>query len=241
MTRGLVALCAALAFASPAMSATVFSDSFEADTFNLAQTNLINFTAITGNVDIVGPTSFSIACSNGGKCIDIDGTNTAGPTMLQSKSTYTFGAGDTLRLSADVSGNQRPGAGSAFDTFSLGFSFNGNTSLSNYGSNLLGGSDSNFGPSLISGFSSSFGLNPTDPFGRRSIFFTAAQAGSVSFSFGTDSADNYGPILDNVALDRTSSAVPEPATWAMMICGFGLVGGVMRRRYRNVTTTVRFA
>ena len=25
-------------------------------------------------------------------------------------------------------------------------------------------------------------------------------------------------------------SVPEPATWAMMITGFGLVGGVMRRR-----------
>lgn len=25
-------------------------------------------------------------------------------------------------------------------------------------------------------------------------------------------------------------AVPEPATWALMICGFGLVGGAMRRR-----------
>jgi hypothetical protein len=24
--------------------------------------------------------------------------------------------------------------------------------------------------------------------------------------------------------------VPEPATWAMMIAGFGLVGGAMRRR-----------
>lgn len=31
-------------------------------------------------------------------------------------------------------------------------------------------------------------------------------------------------------------AVPEPATWAMMIAGFGLVGGVMRRR-----ATVTFA
>ena len=25
-------------------------------------------------------------------------------------------------------------------------------------------------------------------------------------------------------------SVPEPATWAMMILGFGLVGGAMRRR-----------
>lgn len=33
------------------------------------------------------------------------------------------------------------------------------------------------------------------------------------------------------------NAVPEPATWAMMIAGFGLVGGAMRRR----KMTVRFA
>ena len=29
-----------------------------------------------------------------------------------------------------------------------------------------------------------------------------------------------------------AAAVPEPATWAMFISGFGLVGGVMRRRQR---------
>lgn len=36
-----------------------------------------------------------------------------------------------------------------------------------------------------------------------------------------------------------SSAVPEPATWAMMIIGFGLVGSAMRRR--TVKTAVSFA
>jgi hypothetical protein len=35
------------------------------------------------------------------------------------------------------------------------------------------------------------------------------------------------------------NAVPEPATWAMMILGFGLVGFAMRRR--TVTTRVAFA
>ncbi|QMW24460.1 PEP-CTERM sorting domain-containing protein [Sandaracinobacteroides saxicola] len=30
--------------------------------------------------------------------------------------------------------------------------------------------------------------------------------------------------------DITGSAVPEPATWAMMIIGFGLVGSAMRRQ-----------
>ena len=38
--------------------------------------------------------------------------------------------------------------------------------------------------------------------------------------------------------DDVPPAVPEPATWAMMIAGFGLVGGAMRRRS---TATARAA
>jgi hypothetical protein len=34
--------------------------------------------------------------------------------------------------------------------------------------------------------------------------------------------------------DVTAAAVPEPASWAMMIGGFGLVGAAMRRRERSV-------
>lgn len=36
-----------------------------------------------------------------------------------------------------------------------------------------------------------------------------------------------------------TAAVPEPATWAMMIAGFGLVGAAMRRR--SIRTTVSYA
>jgi hypothetical protein len=35
---------------------------------------------------------------------------------------------------------------------------------------------------------------------------------------------------DNMSLTANLSAVPEPATWAMMIIGFGLVGSTVRRR-----------
>jgi hypothetical protein len=38
----------------------------------------------------------------------------------------------------------------------------------------------------------------------------------------------------------SSAGVPEPATWALMILGFGAVGGAMRRR-QGVKANVRFA
>ena len=45
-----------------------------------------------------------------------------------------------------------------------------------------------------------------------------------------------GPALDNVMLfevDSVESPIPEPLSWALMATGFGLVGGLMRRRGRR--------
>ncbi|WP_198355517.1 FxDxF family PEP-CTERM protein [Sphingomonas sp. MA1305] len=43
-------------------------------------------------------------------------------------------------------------------------------------------------------------------------------------------------------LNFSAAAVPEPATWAMMILGMGAIGFAMRRsRKSKVSTTVRFA
>lgn len=44
------------------------------------------------------------------------------------------------------------------------------------------------------------------------------------FYWDSNSGDNTGNIAFNVA------SVPEPATWAMLLLGFGVVGGAMRRR-----------
>lgn len=43
----------------------------------------------------------------------------------------------------------------------------------------------------------------------------------------------YAGIEDDILPPPPTGAVPEPATWAMMIGGFGLVGGAMRRRARR--------
>lgn len=53
------------------------------------------------------------------------------------------------------------------------------------------------------------------------------------------SNDPGGVIFDNFSFDTAVAGVPEPATWAMMIGGFGLIGSAMRRR--RVSTTFRFA
>lgn len=55
----------------------------------------------------------------------------------------------------------------------------------------------------------------------------------VQFSDSGDCCDHWA--VDNVVL--TSGAVPEPASWALMIAGFGGVGAVMRRR-REMTAVV---
>ncbi|QJU60459.1 PEPxxWA-CTERM sorting domain-containing protein [Sphingomonas sp. AP4-R1] len=42
---------------------------------------------------------------------------------------------------------------------------------------------------------------------------------------------NDGMAIDDLSLTAiTASAVPETGTWAMMVAGFGLLGGAMRRR-----------
>lgn len=38
-----------------------------------------------------------------------------------------------------------------------------------------------------------------------------------------------------------TSGVPEPASWALMVSGFGVIGGALRRRPRTSTTTVTYA
>lgn len=54
--------------------------------------------------------------------------------------------------------------------------------------------------------------------------------------------NSNGPALfpiDNVTFTLNDvAAVPEPASWAMMIAGFGLVGGAMRRRSIRASVAV---
>ena len=63
-----------------------------------------------------------------------------------------------------------------------------------------------------------------------------------SFFTGRDAHDPslYSLSFSKGIVNGLTGAVPEPATWAMLILGFGVIGSAMRRR-RAARTTVRFA
>lgn len=81
---------------------------------------------------------------------------------------------------------------------------------------------------------------PAD-FGYTQFIFTGLVATGTSTDLQIHLRQDLGQLfLDDVSVTASgpvTPAVPEPASWALMITGFGLVGAAMRRR----ATTVRFA
>jgi hypothetical protein len=69
--------------------------------------------------------------------------------------------------------------------------------------------------------------------------------GTAMGGFGAFTVTNNGPAQGALAINAGSTAVPlivslgvpEPASWAMMIVGFGGVGALMRRRQQGLTAT----
>ena len=68
--------------------------------------------------------------------------------------------------------------------------------------------------------------NGNQGIGRRMIYdFGGKTVTSIVFTSGQNSFE-----FDNIS--TLASAVPEPATWAMMIAGFGMAGTAIRRRQK---------
>lgn len=69
--------------------------------------------------------------------------------------------------------------------------------------------------------------------------------GQVNFRFanilfmGISSGDPGGVVFNSFSFTPTAAAVPEPVTWAMLITGFGMIGGAVRRR--PAKSTVAYA
>lgn len=230
------AAAATLLMTSAAQAAVVLFDGFEsyAVTDNGGGNFYdLNFNAFTsglnvedGTVDLIGtPNGFSLSGNGSSQFVDLDGSTNNGGILRTNA--FAFTAGQQVTLEFDLAGNMRGGT----DEWDYGFQTSGgNISFLNIQAFNAPGAGLN---SLGNGFGPAFGvgigaLAANAPWSHYSISFRAGNSGSLTAYAGTTSVDNIGPLIDNFSLSIGS--VPEPATWLMMIMGFGGVGAVLRRR-----------
>lgn len=220
-------LAAAALFASSAFAGVVLTDNFDAENGGATALNYTGFakwTVLGGQrVDLIHDGDHGT--SGSGSYVDLDGTS--GPGQIYTKQVFAFDAGDLITINFDLSGSQRAASLDSFyaGLFDLNVAGNGrtNTSVS------LDGVP--FFPADVSGVQAlggAFSLPGTTQWSHGQVRFNVANAGNGVFYFGTFSADNVGPLLDNVSISIGS--VPEPSTWALAIGGFGLTGAALRRR-----------
>ena len=122
------------------------------------------------------------------------------------------------------------------------------TGLTN--NNSFGGFNTAF---ASSGTGTGFGINGVYPLPRLLLATTYTSGAPINSTatFANNSIDDigltrgtyvYASTSDTITLHigQSAPAVPEPASWGMMILGMGLVGGAMRRS-RAVRTNRRLA
>ena len=88
----------------------------------------------------------------------------------------------------------------------------------------LGNADG-YGASVVFGGQTLLTDPPVEGFTHYSFTVTALDNSGLSFSFFNPPA---WYTLDNVSVQ--AGAVPEPASWALMLGGFGAIGGALRSR-----------
>ncbi len=87
------------------------------------------------------------------------------------------------------------------------------------------------GATLLQSFTFAADANSANNFLNQG--YTTSGPAITRFTFVSTLGGQLNTGIDNIKIETISGAVPEPATWAMMIGGFGLVGGALRRQRRE--------
>jgi hypothetical protein len=226
---------ALLLAATPVSAITIFADFTPATTdSNLSYSGIDDGTGTLTSIDQLVHFSF----------FNADGTTTGSTfdvlmNLTASTSAAELTAGGSIAALPVTSG-------SITFTSSAPITWNGHTGTNlltvNFSGGalvgILGGSTATYGtstPPYTVDFSSDF-LDFSTSTARDLALAINAINPSVGFAFGGDRA-NFGSVSGNFGADVTAGnpqgVVPEPASWALMFAGFGLVGSVMRSQRRR--------
>lgn len=172
----------------------------------------------------IGPGSFTTV--GGGNTTSISGWKVTGASVDYIGSYWTA---QNLSRSIDLNGDGQGGIEQTFDTvantiYTVSFWLAGNPDGAPVTKTVQVGATGAMNTNFT--FNSA-GITKSNMGWTNYTYSFVAQGPSTTLSFASLDAGFYGAALDNVSV---SAAVPEPAAWAMMIIGFGLVGGAMRRR-----------
>jgi hypothetical protein len=204
------AALATLTCGAPAFAGTLFSEDFSGATpgdYGAGPIPGTQFDVTADNVDIIGVLngSFYTCVDNStGNCLDLVGNSGGG--AITSMPTFTLAAGETytVKFGAVLQG-YAPGMGST--TFAVGLGSMSQTET-------------------IDGTTQQFSLTfkPLVAESNAALAFTTVIPGDGS----------HGAVLDNISLTSAAGAAPEPASWALMLVGFGAAGAAMRSRRRGL-------
>lgn len=183
----------------------------------------------------IAPGSFTTVA--GGNTTAITGWEVTGNSVDYIGSYWTA---QNLSRSIDLNGNGQGGIQQTFDTvagvlYNVSFWLAGNPDGDPVTKSVLVGASGADSASYTFTFT---GFDKANMGWKNYTYSFVAASSSTTLSFASQDATSFGAALDNVSV----AAVPEPATWAMMILGFGLVGGSMRRRrsiFRPLTRLAR--
>ena len=166
---------------------------------------------------------FSVTGQNNGNYVGIatgsiasGGDNFAVPVAFTGQNYFGWGNITGGIMSLTINFNEA--------TTAFGFDWFNTDVTDSYSINIPGGTVFNSPPFNLAGNSASsgfFGLVSATPF--TSIVITNNLTGGYMSTMGMDNFITNG-------VGSVNPGVPEPATWAMMIMGFGLMGAAMRRQ-----------
>ena len=154
---------------------------------------------------------------------------------------FDLAAGDSLDFTIDFKGGQTLTLNNP--TFFWAFSYTNDASSSVNGTGTLSFLDASGAAFLTSNlktdneaavhFGQNYGSSDFGALPANLTFYGLRYSGVLnSYSNPSVTSRHYADpqVLFNAGSAVVSGGVPEPATWALMISGFGLVGASMRRR-----------